>query len=120
MDAFVDKGFSQDKLQTINSMSSEITQREAEVVAIAKSIEELAGLFKDLSFLVIEQVSLFRVFLFETYAHYCSIRALFLTALTTIASKLYTTPKPLCNNCAKAQIRRKKREAKCACFCFVC
>jgi len=54
-DGFVDKGFSQQNMAVVDNMSHTINQRDQEIVKIAKNIEELAGLFKDLSFLVVEQ-----------------------------------------------------------------
>jgi t-SNARE complex subunit (syntaxin) len=46
-------------MATARGISDLVSQREKEVVAVAKSIEELAGLFKDLSLLIVEQGSIF-------------------------------------------------------------
>jgi syntaxin 16 len=45
-------------MATARGISDLVSQREKEVVAVAKSIEELAGLFKDLSLLIVEQGSI--------------------------------------------------------------
>jgi syntaxin 16 len=45
-------------MATARGISDLVSQREKEVVAVAKSIEELSGLFKDLSLLIVEQGSI--------------------------------------------------------------
>ncbi len=55
VDDFVDKGFTTSQQQMANNLSAIVSQREKEIVAVAKSIEELASLFKDLSLLIVEQ-----------------------------------------------------------------
>ena len=51
----VDLGFTTAQLQVVDSMEETVNQRDAEIVAIAKSIEELAQIFKELAVLVIDQ-----------------------------------------------------------------
>eukprot|EP01113_Clastostelium_recurvatum_P000022 TRINITY_DN1000_c0_g1_i1.p1 TRINITY_DN1000_c0_g1~~TRINITY_DN1000_c0_g1_i1.p1 ORF type:complete len:333 (-),score=73.01 TRINITY_DN1000_c0_g1_i1:27-962(-) len=50
-----ERGFSQEQLQQVDRMRADITQRETDIIQIAKSIHELAEIFKDLSLLVIDQ-----------------------------------------------------------------
>jgi syntaxin 16 len=54
-DDFEDKGFTSAQLQHAANLSANISQREKEIIKVAKSIEELAQLFKDLSLLIVEQ-----------------------------------------------------------------
>jgi len=49
-------GFSSQQLALINDLEDRITQREKDILAIAKSIQELAEIFNDLNILVIDQV----------------------------------------------------------------
>lgn len=51
----VDLGFDQAQLQIVDDMEESVNQRDAEITAIAKSIEELAQIFKELAVLVIDQ-----------------------------------------------------------------
>jgi len=53
--ANVDTGFSQTQMQRLNDLESEVTQREKDIIRIAKSISELADIFNDLNTLVIDQ-----------------------------------------------------------------
>jgi syntaxin 16 len=55
---FVDAGFTEAQLEAVTSNRAFIDEREREVVELVKSIEDLAALFKDLSYLVVEQGSL--------------------------------------------------------------
>lgn len=48
-------GFNASQMQIVNDMEETVNQRDAEIVAIAKSIEELAQIFKELAVLVIDQ-----------------------------------------------------------------
>ena len=51
------KGFSEKALKEVEGMEARISQREKDIKAIAKSINDLAEIFKDLSALVIDQVT---------------------------------------------------------------
>jgi len=55
---FVDAGFTEAQLEAVTSNRTFIDEREREVVELVKSIEDLAALFKDLSYLVVEQGTL--------------------------------------------------------------
>jgi len=55
IDEYEDKGFSEQALQEVAGMEARVTQRERDIKLIAKSINDLAEIFKDLSILVIEQ-----------------------------------------------------------------
>jgi len=50
-----ERGFTADQLRQVNNMSNIISQREREIIQIAKSINDLAEIFKDLSLLVVDQ-----------------------------------------------------------------
>jgi len=52
---FEDKGFTQQQLTQVNGLEERVSQREKDIKLIAKSINELAEIFKDLSILVIDQ-----------------------------------------------------------------
>jgi len=51
----IDTGFSQEQLQHLSDIDDRISQREKDIIQIAKSIQELAEIFSDLSKLVIDQ-----------------------------------------------------------------
>ena len=51
----VDTGFNDMQLEMLRNYESDINQRDKEIAAIAKSIGELATIFKELSVLVIDQ-----------------------------------------------------------------
>lgn len=51
----VDTGFSASQMQELEETEDLINERDAEIVKIAKSIEELAAIFKELAVLVIDQ-----------------------------------------------------------------
>jgi syntaxin 16 len=51
----IDLGFDTAQLQIVEDMEEAVNQRDAEITAIAKSIEELAQIFKELAVLVIDQ-----------------------------------------------------------------
>jgi len=51
----VDTGFTAAQLQVVDSLEDTVNQRDAEITSIAKSIEELAQIFKELAVLVIDQ-----------------------------------------------------------------
>lgn len=53
---FVVQGFSEQALKEVEGMEARISQREKDIKLIAKSITELAEIFKDLNTLVIDQV----------------------------------------------------------------
>lgn len=55
IDEYEDKGFSEQALREVEGMESRISQREKDIKLIAKSINDLAEIFKDLSALVIDQ-----------------------------------------------------------------
>lgn len=46
-------------MQKLTDLEADVTQREKDIINIAKSISELAEIFNDLNMLVIDQVSLF-------------------------------------------------------------
>ena len=50
------QGFSAQALQEVEGMEERVSQREKDIKLIAKSINDLAEIFKDLSALVIDQV----------------------------------------------------------------
>jgi syntaxin 16 len=52
---FHDQGFTAQQMAMADNISATVSQREKEIIAVAKSIEELATLFKDLSLLIVEQ-----------------------------------------------------------------
>jgi len=52
---FIDTGFSQSQLQELEETEDLVNERDGEIVKIAKSIEELAAIFKELAVLVIDQ-----------------------------------------------------------------
>jgi syntaxin 16 len=54
-DAPVDTGFNDMQLEMLRNYEKDVNQRDQEIAAIAKSIEELATIFKELSVLVIDQ-----------------------------------------------------------------
>jgi len=54
-DDFVDTGFTSAQMQMADDMRELVDQRDEEIVRIAKSIEELAAIFKELAVLVIDQ-----------------------------------------------------------------
>lgn len=54
-DEYEDKGFSEQALKQVEGMEARISQREKDIKLIAKSINELAEIFKDLNALVIDQ-----------------------------------------------------------------
>jgi t-SNARE complex subunit (syntaxin) len=51
------KGFTADQEKILETASEEATQRDKDIKEIVKSITELAAVFKELSVLVIEQVT---------------------------------------------------------------
>lgn len=51
----VDTGFNQDQLRIVEETSALVDERDQEIVNIAKNIEEIAGIFKELSAMVIDQ-----------------------------------------------------------------
>ena len=53
--AVVDHGFNAEELRMVEESSEIVNERDAEIIKIAKSIEELAGIFKELSAMVIDQ-----------------------------------------------------------------
>jgi len=55
IDEYEDKGFSEQALKQVEGMDARISQREKDITLIAKSINDLAEIFKDLSALVIDQ-----------------------------------------------------------------
>jgi len=55
IDEYEDKGFSEQALADMAGMEARVSQRERDIKLIAKSINDLAEIFKDLSILVIEQ-----------------------------------------------------------------
>ena len=50
-----DHGFNSDQMRVVDDTSALVDERDEEIVKIAKSIEELAGIFKELSAMVIDQ-----------------------------------------------------------------
>jgi len=55
MDEYIEKGFSAEQLAQVAGMGDRVSQREKDILQIAKSINELAEIFKDLQLLVIDQ-----------------------------------------------------------------
>jgi len=55
MDEYTERGFSDDQLKQVELMGDRVSQREKDILQIAKSINELAEIFKDLQLLVIDQ-----------------------------------------------------------------
>ncbi|ETO24580.1 hypothetical protein RFI_12577 [Reticulomyxa filosa] len=55
----LEQGFTIEQLQQLEKVEHESSQRTRDIIAIAKSIHELAQLFKELSVLVVEQVLIF-------------------------------------------------------------
>lgn len=55
MEEYEDKGFSEQALQDAQGLEARVSQRERDIKLIAKSITELAEVFKDLAVLVIDQ-----------------------------------------------------------------
>jgi len=55
IDEYEDTGFSEKQLKQVDGMEARISQREKDIKLIAKSINDLAEIFKDLSALVIDQ-----------------------------------------------------------------
>jgi len=55
IDEYEDKGFSAQALEEMSGMEARVSQREKDIKLIAKSINDLAEIFKDLSILVIDQ-----------------------------------------------------------------
>lgn len=53
----VDHGFNQSQINMVNNMEELVNQRDDEITKIAKSVEELATIFKELAVLIIDQVS---------------------------------------------------------------
>ena len=51
----LDRGFSHEQEQALESMNERASEREKEIIKVAQSINELAALFKELNVLVIEQ-----------------------------------------------------------------
>jgi len=51
----VDTGFNEGQMQKLTDMTADVTQRERDILHIAKSIAELAEIFNDLNTLVIDQ-----------------------------------------------------------------
>lgn len=51
----LDRGLSEQEMAALEEMNENATQREQEIIQIAKSINELASLFNELSVLVVEQ-----------------------------------------------------------------
>lgn len=52
---FEDPGFSSAQMQIVDDIDEVVQQRDEEITKIAKSIEELAAIFKELAVLVIDQ-----------------------------------------------------------------
>lgn len=52
---FVDRGFTDKQLRVVENTERLVNERDEEIVRIAKSIEELAAIFKELAVLVIDQ-----------------------------------------------------------------
>lgn len=55
----IKKSFTPEQQKILEESNVNVEQREKEVIQIARSINELASIFKDLSILVIEQVIFF-------------------------------------------------------------
>jgi len=55
MDGEVDSGFTDAQMQKLTDITADVTQRERDIIHIAKSISELAEIFNDLNTLVIDQ-----------------------------------------------------------------
>lgn len=55
MDEYEDKGFSEQALKEAEGLEQRVSQREKDIKLIAKSINDLAEVFKDLNVLVIDQ-----------------------------------------------------------------
>jgi len=55
IDQVEEMGFTPEQLKQVNSMSNVISQRERDIIQIAKSINELSDIFKDLALLVVDQ-----------------------------------------------------------------
>lgn len=53
--AVEDNGFSAEQMRIVDDTSALVDERDAEIVKIAQNIEELAGIFKELSAMVIDQ-----------------------------------------------------------------
>lgn len=50
-----DTGFNKDQIRLVEETNKLVDERDAEIVNIAKNIEELAAIFKELSVMVIDQ-----------------------------------------------------------------
>eukprot|EP00128_Syssomonas_multiformis_P014591 Colp12_sorted_trinity150504_noHs@15059 len=55
IDEYVEKGFTDEQMQQLHENEMAVSQREHEILQIAKSINELAEIFKQLSELIIDQ-----------------------------------------------------------------
>eukprot|EP01112_Ceratiomyxa_fruticulosa_P016223 TRINITY_DN4866_c0_g1_i2.p1 TRINITY_DN4866_c0_g1~~TRINITY_DN4866_c0_g1_i2.p1 ORF type:complete len:317 (-),score=52.11 TRINITY_DN4866_c0_g1_i2:69-1019(-) len=55
MEEYTERGFTADQLRQVEQMGDRVSQREKDILQIAKSINELAEIFKDLQLLVIDQ-----------------------------------------------------------------
>ena len=62
----IEQGFTADQIQQLDEAEQNASERQREIIAIAKSVNELAQLFNELSVLVVEQVCF--VFVFVLFA----------------------------------------------------